>query len=527
MRCRYCLEPGGGSHIKRFQVRSLALVAFITLVFASGCGSSTKAASATGSPADAVPAGALLYADVNLDHGSSAWQQFATVSKRFPGWQRLVDRTVHSFDDSSNGTTYEKDVAPWLGDSAGIALTSVDINGGKPSFVAFVASKDDGKAKSAVAGDNKTQPDGEYNGYSQYRSTSTSGGEIGVGDGAVIFASDTQTLHDAIDVRAGKADSLANDSSFNAAMANLPKDSLVRGYANPSKLAQLASLAQLSGQAPGTSAQQLATLTKALGSLDSASFSMFASAGGYNSVFHVHVKDGADPGLFGAQSMPSLTLTSMVPADAFLFLGTKFSTPGGFTNSFTQGLGGGGSSQLKQFEQLTGLSIQRDIAPLFSGELLLYAAPGLPARGALLLKPADPAAAAAGLERLTAFAAHARPGLHIKPLGDGRQGQSLELSPGFTFTWERTADGLIAIGNDTAAGSKPGAPLVESSGYTSLLSKAQVPAGANVLAYLSVPGILQLVPTTVDPNLRHLGGILEWGSRDGNDISFGLFTEVK
>jgi hypothetical protein len=512
--------------VQRFPVRSLALVALITLAFASGCGSSTKAASSSSSPAAAVPAGALLYADVNLDHGSGAWQQFANVSKRFPGWQRLVDKTVHSFDDSSNGTSYEKDIAPWLGDSAGVALTSVDVNGGKPSFVAFVGSKDDGKAKDAVAGDKQNHPDGEYNGYSQYRSTSTSGGEIGVGNGAVIFASDTQTLHDAIDVRDGKADSLADDSNFSAAMANLPGDSLVRGYADPSKLAQLASLAQLSGQTAGSSAQ-LANLTKALGSLDSASFSMFASSGGYNMVFHVHVKDGADPGLFGSQSMPALSLTSLVPADAFLFLGTKFSTPDAFTKSFSRGLGGSGSLQLKQFEQLTGLSVQRDIAPLFSGELLLYAAPGLPARGALLLKPADPAAAAAGLERLTAFAAHAQPGLRVKPLGGGRQGESLEISPGFTFTWERTADGLIAIGNDTAAGSKPGAPLLESAAYTSLLSKAQVPAGANVLAYVSVPGILQLVPTTVDPNLRPLGGIIEWGSRDGNDISFGLFAEVK
>ena len=86
---------------------------------------------------------------------------------------------------------------------------------------------------------------------------------------------------------------------------------------------------------------------------------------------------------------------------------------------------------------------------------------------------------------------------------------------------------MIAIGNDTGAGSKPGAPLLESAAYTSLLGKAQVPAAANVVAYVSVPGILQLVPIAVDPNLRHLGGILEWGSKDGNDISFGMFTEVK
>ena len=126
-----------------------------------------------------------------------------------------------------------------------------------------------------------------------------------------------------------------------------------------------------------------------------------------------------------------------------------------------------------------------------------------------------------------AFAARSQPGLRIRDLTGGREGQSLEVSPGFTFTWERKPGGLIAIGNDTAAGTDPGQGLVDSPDYTSLLAKADVPSGGTVVAFVSIPGILKLIPTEIDPNLRPLGGVLEWAGRDGNDISFGLFVEVK
>jgi uncharacterized protein DUF3352 len=504
-------------------IRSVVVIMLAGVVLATGCGGSTTASSGSSQPAAAVPAGALAYADVNLDHNSTAWKQFASVGKRFPGWQLLVDNAIHSFDNNRTGSTYEHDIQPWLGNSAGAAVTSVDLASRTPNWVVFVASTDDGLAKDAVDGGD-THSDGEYNGYSQYVSTSDNA-EIGVGNGAVIIANNTQTLHDAIDVRDGKAESLADVSQFKDAMSALPQDSLVRGYANPSAIAQLASLAQLSGPDPAT-AQQLQTFAQSLSWMDSASVAMLATPGGYNTVFHVRIKDGADPGVYGSQLSGDLTLTSLVPADAFLFVGSKL-TGDAFKKALDQSLNGAGAGQLNQLEQITGLSFANDIAPLFSGELLLYAAPGLPVRGALLLKPSDPDAAAAGLRHIMAFAARAQPGLRIHDLSGGREGQSLEVSPGFTFTWERKPGGLIAIGNDTAAGTDPGQALVESPDYTSLLAKADVPDGATVAAYVSIPGILKLVPTEIDPNLRPLGGVLEWSSRNGNDLSIGVFVEVK
>jgi hypothetical protein len=306
-----------------------------------------------------------------------------------------------------------------------------------------------------------------------------------VGNGAVIIANNTQTLHDAIDVRDGKADNLADVGQFKDAMSVLPPDSLVRGYANPSAIAQLASLAQLSGPDPAT-AQQLQTFAQSLSWMDSASVAMLATSGGYNTVFHVRIKDGADPGVYGSQLSGELTLTSLVPADAFLFVGSKLSGDA-FKKALDQSLTGAGAGQLNQLEQITALVRQRHRS-LFSGELLSRRARPSRAWRALLSR-AIRTPAAAGLRHIMAFAARAQPGLRIHDLSGGREGQSLEVSPGFTFTWERKPGGLIAIGNDTAAGTDPGQALVDSPDYTSLLAKADVPDGATVAAYVSIPGI--------------------------------------
>ena len=38
---------------------------------------------------------------------------------------------------------------------------------------------------------------------------------------------------------------------------------------------------------------------------------------------------------------------------------------------------------------------------------------------------------------------------------------------------------------------------------------------------------LKLYPVEIDPNVRPLGGVLEWANRDGNEISVGIFVEVR
>ena len=100
----------------------LALVAMLAIAV-SACGHGSGSGPA-GSPAKAIPASAIVYAQVNLDTSSPAWTAFEKVSRRFPGWQQVVAR-VHSelLNSKDHGVSFGKDVEPALGDDAAIAVT--------------------------------------------------------------------------------------------------------------------------------------------------------------------------------------------------------------------------------------------------------------------------------------------------------------------------------------------------------------------------------------------------------------------
>jgi len=175
--------------------------------------------------------------------------------------------------------------------STSVGVTSLDASSGSAHYVAFVASSDDGKAKDAVAKDAKA--DGDYGGYALYADNKGKG-EAAVGDGAVLVSNDTQTLHDAIDARNGKADSLASDGGFTSAMDKLPADSLVRGYVSTQKLAELAGMAALGGAGGSSTAAQTQALAKTLDSIDSLSFAAWANGNGYRLTMRSTLKQGAD-----------------------------------------------------------------------------------------------------------------------------------------------------------------------------------------------------------------------------------------
>ncbi len=467
-----------------------------------------------------MPSSTLFYADVNLDQGSSAWKQFTAVGQRFPGWQELTGKIVKSLNSTgqtSGPLTFKDDVQPWLGGSAAIGVTSLDASSGSAHYVAFVASSDDGKARDAIAKDAKS--DGDYGGYALYADKNGKG-EAAVGAGAVLVSNDAQTLHDAIDARNGKADSLASDGGFTSAMAKLPADSLVRGYVSTQKLAELAGMAALGGAGGSSTAAQTQALAKTLDSIDSLSFAAWANGNGYRLTMRSTLKQGADQ---SPLAMAPSSLTGLVPGDAFAFL--AFGDYGSYLKQGLQSGTPGLGRQLNLLQQQTGISVQHDLLPLLSGDGLFYTAPGVPVRAALVLKPDDPHAAALTMHKIMALVAQGRPGARVTPLASGT-GEQVDLG-GLTLSWRLTAGGLIAIGNDPAAGTAPSSPLASSPAYANLLNQAGVPDGASVPLYLNLSDALKLFPISVDPNLAHVGGVLAWSSRSGQDTSADLFVQVK
>ena len=508
----------------------LAVLLLAIVLPATACGNAQSGSGSGIAAADAVPADALFYADVNLDRESPAWKQFAAVGQRFPGWQRFVDQIVAGMNhggsstqnvslDSGPTTTFKDDIEPWLGGSAAFAVTSVDATAGSAHWIGFVASTDDARAQAAIVKSGNTK-DGDYKGYTLFRSQDGSG-EAAVGDGAVLIGDESGTVRDSIDLRDGGGDALSGNSSFTAAMKQLPPESLLRGWANTPKLSELAGFASLGTLGAGTSSAQVQQLATALGQLDSLTFAAWTTDAGYHLTVRTTVKDGTDQSLFAPQSTPS-PLAPLVPADAFAFLALH-----GYGHYLQQMVDADGSAlQLRQFQRATGLSFQHDLIPLLSGDALIYAAPGVPVRAALVLKPADPQDAATTMHRLSLLIARSVPGTRVSPLPDGN-GDSITLENGLTVTWRTTSDGLIAFGNDAAAGDAPASPLSSSAAYRELLQRAGVPDGAAVPLYFDMGGLLELLPVSTDANLRHLGSLLAWSTHDGNDYSSDLFVEVK
>ena len=186
----------------------------------------------------------------------------------------------------------------------------------------------------------------------------------------------------------------------------------------------------------------------------------------------------------------------------------------------------GSSMQLRQFQQVTGISVTRDLLPLLNGGVAAYAAPGLPPKVALLLHPADPEAGAAAMTRITRVLAAHQHGLAVHPIHGG-VGEVATVN-GVKIAW-REVHGVIAISNDSAAGAARTPSLAQSGSFAALLREAQVPAATGSLGYLNVHGLLTGIPgasTDATRQLGPIGGLVVWTSTDADGAHFGAFLQI-
>lgn len=514
--------------LRRLTAPTVALAAAAALALAgAGCGGATGAAGAggVGTAARAFPAHPLAFVDVNLDRGSAAWQRAEAVGRRFPGWSKLMSQLTSRLESGSgHGVSFAKDVQPWLGDQAAIAVTGVNIfNRAHPVSVgAYVAVTDEGALKGDMSALHET-PNGSYQGFALYRGHGSS--ELAaVGKGALLVANNLTTLHQQIAAWNG-GPNLAGQASFTKAMAGLPPDSLISAYADGVKIGQIASLAAMSalpsgiaGQAPP--AGQMQSMMKSLRSIGSLTAAFGADHGGLRLTFNASPAAGHRlPEQLTGTGNAAQTLLADVPANAFAYLG------GGAPS----GLLGKSDPQLSSMLQMSaGLSWKKDIAPLLTGRLAAYAGPGAPVTAALMLKPADPAAAAAAMSRITAAISRKDHQLHFHWL-PGHRGQVAVVRPGLSIGWHRVGD-VIAVSNSATAGGPQASPLTTNALFQTVAHQAGLPEHVSSLGYFSVPSLLSALPIgggSHSADLSHLGGLLLWSSVDGSGAHFTAFLSVR
>jgi hypothetical protein len=522
--------------------RAFAALAAVGLL-AAGCGGSSGGGSAgaagtDGLGAQAAPATSIAFFDVNIDRGSDSWKQVLALGQRFPSWPKLITQIQTSMNSvDSNGVSFNRDIEPWLGGEASVAVTGVTVGGGAGSgsaqFVVYVQSTDDGKLEAALTKGGEAVKATPYEDYDQY--TNKNGGAfIGVHDGALLVSNSEATLHQAIDARSGKADQLADVAAYKDALAALPKDNMAVGYVDGAQLATLAQLATAQAssrgvQAGGVSPKSLDSLTTQLKGVRALSFALTPEDQGVRFRFAELLGTDA-PAAITSQKTFTPSLEANVPSDAYLYLG--FQDLGPTLKQALTSLGQSQAQLTKSFAQIqtaTGISFDNDLVPLLSGEHAIYAGPGLPFSAALLLKPADAAAGEATLRKITA--ALAKQGV---PFTDANGGQTTQLS-GIAAGWRRAGD-LLAVSNDPTAGNAVSSSLSADASFQAFEKTVGVPDKVTALMYLDVGRLLGLAKTFTGSasasdkealdNLSHVGRIAAYGTVDGTTVSADLFVEI-
>lgn len=526
-------------------VAALATCALALVVAACGGATTSAAPGATGTAgkgADAFPASTLFFVDANADVASSAWQKVRAVGARFPGYPKIEAKITAALTETGkDGFSFATDIQPWVGDEAAFGVLAITLAGGKPKpqFVAYLSSRDDAKAIAAITRKGETTKSGDYKGYGEFTGT-VDGVFTAVGKGAVLIASDPTSLHASIDAREGAAaDRLSGNPLYGEALGTLPDDNVLVGYADGAKLAQLAgtafAAAAQGGKASGLPATQVDQALAQLEAIRAVAFSAGADDGGFRLRVATLLDEAKAKQLGGMQGAP-LKLLDRAPADALVFAGTP-----GFGDALDTAITNATASNpevaqgIAGVEAMTGLSVQSDVLPLLSGEAGVYVSGGAPAKGALLLLPKDPAAAAASLTRITAAISKPggadEPATTFAPVPFG-EGQVAEVG-GHDLSWLHDGD-LIALGFDTA-GAAPGGGLGDSVAFRGVSDAAKLPDKVGALLYADLPGLVNLarrtrgeqVPADALANIQALGGLLAWSTQDDGVAKGELYLQVK
>lgn len=374
--------------MKILRLALLPVLAVLALAV-TACGGSSGAAGDL-DPATRVPASSPLYGEIVVRPDAEQASEINVVAKKLLDTDDPGAALIKLFDEADKGgadVTFARDVDPWLGDRIGFALTS--LQGGKAEGVAIIASKDDEKAKAALAKSKDPEVDREYKGVS-YRFDPKGKEAYAVFDHAVVVGTESG-LKASID--ASKGDSLAETNRYKDARSALDEERLGLIYGDLQGLLQLAA-AKGSMQALALPALQDAIPRAFAAGVDVESDIISVDA------VTIGTPRAATTGRSGATALAAL------PGNAWLGLGIgglgatldksldQLSSGGGIS-------GAGVEALLGQLRTQLGIDLRQDVLG-WMGDAGIYVAGDSMTNlhGALVIDSTNPAATRTTLQRL-------------------------------------------------------------------------------------------------------------------------------
>jgi hypothetical protein len=482
------------SFLPRF-VPALAVLAAVAIPIA-GCGDSSSNSSSAGNagadPAAFLPASAPVYVEAQVQPSDDLKAGATTVAGKIlrtgdPGGKivGLIDKGL-----KDDGASYEQDIAPWLGQRAGLAVTGVGAGGKDPDIVAAIGSKDDDAAQKFVDS-RKGGSDREYRGV-KYRYKADDDLAAAVVDHAVVLGTE-RGFKSAIDARSG--DTLANSATFKKARETMGTDGLGFVYADPGRFFDLAVGAASGTAADGVDAAQLkmfkglltgSGLQSLAAKLDVASNALRIDA----AAIGVKTKAGSGDGPGAAAA---------VPAGSWLSVGDV----GGTFNKAITSLGESGATGgmdpatlLQGLQSQLGIDVQKDLLSWMGDAALFVRGTSMDELGgALVVKSKDPAASrkATGTLRKLLKGLDVRTGALSGNGSSGADGFSIDVGqlPAGIQVAAKGDKFVIAYGKDALADAlDPSSTLGDSEPFK---TAAGLLDGAKPSLFVDTPQVVKLV----------------------------------
>jgi hypothetical protein len=341
----------------------------------AGCGGGSGGGDGGADPASVVPARAALYAEVTVRPEGDQAAAVDTLAKKIAGTDDLGAVIVKQLDKSlkKDGSSFQKDIEPWLGDKVAVAITG--LRGTQdPDYAVVVAAKDTEKALESLKKGEKGLVERKYKDTTYTWNAKQQQAAAGVGDTLVIATE--PAMKAVIDVKKG-GDALADSDKLEKARKSVTSDRLGFLYADP---AAIIDLAAASNAALGSQAGQLKSL---LGGKDASAIgaALIAAADAIRVETAVdgQPKTGAPDGA-AAKALAGLPAGSV----AAFGLGPIGSQAQKGVDQLQQ-LGGVYASVLSQFRTITGLDLEQDVLSWMGDGGLFVRAKGLADIGGALV----------------------------------------------------------------------------------------------------------------------------------------------
>jgi Protein of unknown function (DUF3352) len=494
-----------GMRVRLIALGSLAAFALA----AAGCGGGGGGKGSVPNGASAAPASAPSFVSLNTDFTSDQWKRAQALIARFPGAQKVLQQLTKQ----TGGLDLFHDILPALGPEVDVVV--LDFKSGGNDVVGLAKPKDKAKFDAMIEKGNSTG--------SKLVTREVGGWEVLADSNAKIDAYEQA-------VSSGK---LSDSKAFKDAIGRVPADALARVYvAGAPVTSALETSLEKSGAAPG--------VTNDFGTLDSAVVSAKAEDKGIRLDGDVAAKLVSPPDEYSAG------LTSDLPSGALLYV--SFDQLDRQVRQILKAVGEARPSfnqQLSQVESLLGISLEKDVLPIVSGEGAIAIYPssgqGLPAIE-LVLKESDAAKARKLLDRVGAIAGLGG-GLTVKKVRvSGVEVDELSLPVlGGLSIYYGVFDGKLVVTNSQAAISalrSGGQKLADDPVFKRISNEAGMPGKTVGFAYVNLASGLpalfgiagslgQSIAPTVIENTKPLQAALVYATRSGDHYPLGGFLEIK